>query len=74
MGWLVGRVGDGDAFEGCHERMCTCVDYCRAPDTFGGCVWTSLVFLPALTGHRLEERDSTVHQNLHPSDAIHTPE
>ena len=72
MGWLCDPVEDGDAFEGCHERICACADYCRAPDTFG--VWTLLVFLLALTSRRLEERDSTVQQSLHPSDTVHTPE
>jgi len=65
MDWLVDHVEDGDGLEGCHKRMCTCVDYCNTPDT-------SRVF--ALTSNRLEERDFTVHQSLHPSGAIHTPE
>lgn len=58
MGRLVNRVEDGNAFEGCHERMCAGVDHCHVADAFCGC--TRLVFFTDLTGPGLQKNQPLV--------------
>ena len=70
MGRLVNRVEDGDAFEGCYERVCARVDNCYTADVIRESSGFRMLLYRA---HRLliEKRDFPMHQSLYPLDTIY---
>lgn len=70
MGRLVDRPEDGDAFEGCYERVRAWVDHCYAADALCGSSSTVGFFHASHGSFLVENRDFGMHQSLHSSDTV----